>query len=123
MLMKYKAVAGLAALVAAFFFGSEYKDRAWAEKVASAESAQKSLVLELEHAQKQAEYLLMESVNDILDQEDTKTEVVYREIIKYQDNPDAGTCVFPIDGLQIINRAAGMPTDSAATATTDNAAP
>lgn len=123
MLMKYKAIAGLAALVAAFFFGAEHKDRAWAEKVASAESAQKSLVLELEHAQKQAEYLLMESVNDILEQEDTETEVVYREIIKYQDNPDAGTCVFPVDGLQIINRAAGMPTDSASATTAYNAAP
>ena len=109
MLIKYKAIAGLAALVAAFFFGAEWKDRAWAEKVASAESAQKSLVLELEHAQKQAEYLLMESVNDILEQEDTKTEVVYREIIKYKDSPSAGSCKFPASGVQIINSAAGLP--------------
>ena len=123
MLMKYKAIVGIGAIVGAFFFGAEWKDRAWAEKVASAESAQKSLVLELEHAQAQQQYLLMESVNDILEQEDTKTEVVYREIIKYQDNPNAGTCVFPVDGLQIINRAAGMSTDSTATAPADNATP
>ncbi len=109
MLMKYKAIVGLAALVAAFFFGAEWKDRAWAEKVANAESAQKSLVLELEHAQKQAEYLLMESVNDILEQEDTKTEVVYREKIVYRSSPDAGTCKFPVSGVQIINSATGLP--------------
>lgn len=117
-------------MVAAFFFGAEWKDRAWAETVALSELALKKAEVALfesvrreEHAKAQQQYLLMESVNDILEQEDTKTEVVYREIIKYQDNPNAGTCVFPVDGLQIINRAAGMPTDSAATATADNAAP
>ena len=109
MLMKYKAVAALGAIVGAFFFGAEWKDRAWSEKVASAESAQKSLVLELEHAQKQAEYLLLESVNDILDQEDTKTEVIYREKIVYRSSPGAGTCKFPASGVQIINGSTGLP--------------
>ena len=109
MLAKYKALIGLAALVAAFFFGAEWKDRAWAEKVAKAESKQRSLVLELERSQKQAEYLLLESVNDILDEEDVKTEVVYREIIKYKDSPSAGSCKFPANGVQILNSAAGLP--------------
>lgn len=109
MLMKYKAIIGLGAIVGAFFFGAEFKDRAWAEKVANAESKQKSLVIELERAQKQAEYLLLDSVNDILEQEDEKTEVIYREKIIYRDSPGAGTCKFPARGVQIINSAAGLP--------------
>jgi hypothetical protein len=109
MLAKYKELIGMAALVASFFFGAEYKDRAWAEKVANAESKQKSLVIELERSQKQSEYLLLESVNDILEQEDSKTEVIYREKIVYRNSPDAGTCKFPARGVQIINSAAGLP--------------
>ena len=66
-------------------------------------------MIELERTQKQAEYLLLDSVNDILEQEDEKTGVIYREKIIYRDSPGAGTCKFPARGVQIINDSAGLP--------------
>ena len=116
---QYKILGIVALLVATFTAGYQWNDRAWSEKVAKAESDQKSLVLELERSQRQAEYLLLDSVNDILEQEDTKTEVVYREIIKYKDSPSAGSCKFPADGVQILNSAAGLPRVPSAPANTE----
>lgn len=108
MLMKYKAIGAVALIVGAFFFGAEWKGRAWAEKVAKSENDNKALVLELERAQKQAEYLLLESVNDILEQEDAKAEVIYREKIVYRNNPDAGSCRIPGEWVQIHNNSTGV---------------
>lgn len=115
MLLQYKALGAVAVVVGAFFFGSEWTDRAWAEKVAKAENENKALVIELERAQKQAEYLLLDSVNDILEQVDSETEVIYREKIIYRDNPNAGNCVIPGEWVQIHNNSTGMPGVSSAT--------
>ena len=107
--IEFKALGCIGVIVAAFACGAEWKDRGWAERVAKAESENKSHVIELERLQKKNEWLLLSSVDDILTEEEAKAEVIYREKIVYRDSPSAGTCKFPPSGVQIINDSAGLP--------------
>lgn len=109
MLAKYKIIAVVLLLASCFYAGYEWNDRAWSEKVAKAENERTQLTLEVERMKDRNSWLIMDSVNDILEDQEAEAEVIYREKIVYRDSPGAGTCKFPANGVQIINRAAGVP--------------
>lgn len=104
---KILGIAGL--LIATFTAGYQWNDRAWSKRVAEAESKRIALTLELEREQKHAEDMLLEAVDTMLDEEDVKTEVIYREKIVYRNNPDAGACKLPDEWVQVHDNSTGLP--------------
>ena len=110
--IKVKILVALGAIAAIFFAGVEWSDRGWeakaskaAEKLADLNSANIRLTLDVEREQARSEYLLLESVNDVLESHDEETRKMNDEKIAYRKNPDAGSCAYPADGVQRINRA------------------
>jgi len=117
-----KIVLAVAIIGGSFYFGYQSAANKWEARVNKAEAKQTRLVLELERVQAGNAYLLEESLAESLNEQQIKKEVIYREVVKYREDPNADKCILPAEWVQISNSAAGLPGSTETTSGSDGTA-